>query len=291
MAVEINLEQETQHDIAVMNSLHTQELKTISDICMKNFWFIDKKDSGFIKVSEFRKVLASVSSLGITENDISKICQIIPRNSFGRCIYSTFNKVLRQIKFWTLRNTIIENQIGIQSLLINECKLAEMKYRIPVTKKQIENKLSNMNGIITTKFMHTGLLAFRYLVETLQKSAHVSLGKLQIMVLMSDAEINFDGTVDYFKFIPKVANTIRLLFEPKNLKQRAEMIEGVELCSANILKMFNNDDNNNNNSNNNNNNNNNNTTNKNNDDDHDNNYSKNVGSKDKNSGNRYTEER
>ena len=31
--------------------------------------------------------------------------------------------------------------------------------------------------------------------------------------------------------------------------------------------------------------------NKNNDDDHDNNYSKNVGSKDKNSGNHYTEER
>ena len=221
-----------------MNSMYNQELKSISDMCMKKFLILDKKDSGSIKISEFRKILNTVSSLGITENEICKICQLIPRNAFGRCIYSSFGKVLRQTKFLALRNTIIENENGIQSLLINECKFAEMKYRVPVTKKQIDNKMNNVNGMISKTFMHTGLLAFRYLVEILQKSTNVSLGKLQIMVLMSDAEMLFDGTVDYYRFIPKVANTIKILFEPKNLKRRAEMIEGVDFSSINILKML-----------------------------------------------------
>ena len=96
MAGEITIEEETEHDINIMNSMYNQELKIISDTCMKKFYILDKKDSGSIKISEFRKILSTVSSLGITENDICKICQLIPRNAFGRCIYSTFGKVLRQ---------------------------------------------------------------------------------------------------------------------------------------------------------------------------------------------------
>ena len=235
MAATVTLEQETQADFAVMNAMQNQELKQISETCMRKFWTLDSKDSGFIKVSEFRKILVNVSSLGLSENDISKICQLIPRNSFGRCIYVTFSKVLRQIRFISLRNAIIESQGGLQSLLLTECKQAEAKHRVPVTKKEIETSVKN-GQIIPKKFVPSGLLAFRHLVETLQNSSHVSLGKLQVMVLMTDAEIMSDGNVDYFKFIPRVANTIKLLFEPRNLRQRAEMIENEDLSCESLLK-------------------------------------------------------
>jgi hypothetical protein len=56
------------------------------------------------------------------------------------------------------------------------------------------------------------------------------------MVLMNDATIMSDGNVDYFKFIPLVANTIKLLFDPKNLRQRAEMIESEDLSCESLLK-------------------------------------------------------
>ena len=104
-----------------------------------------------------------------------------------------------------------------------------------MTKKEIET-VGNKNGNSTKKFVHSGLLAFRHLVEILQNSSHVSLGKLQVMVLMSDAIILSDGNVDYFKFIPRVANTIKLLFEPKNLRQRAEMIESEDLSCESLLR-------------------------------------------------------
>ena len=107
LAATVTLEQETQADFEVMNAMQNQELKQISETCMKKFWAIDVTEIGYIKVSEFRKILVNVSSLGLSESDISKICQAIPRNSFGRCIYATFSKVLVNIIIIIIITTIL----------------------------------------------------------------------------------------------------------------------------------------------------------------------------------------
>jgi Ca2+-binding EF-hand superfamily protein len=79
IAVSVTSQQESQADKIVMDSMHSQELKQICDICMMKFRALDEKKSGYIKMSEFRKILVNVRALGVSELDISKICQLIPR--------------------------------------------------------------------------------------------------------------------------------------------------------------------------------------------------------------------
>lgn len=225
----------------MMNSMQNSELQLIADSCTRKFRKIDLTDSGFVNFSDFRKILVDISSLGITEIDITKICQLIPRNPFGRIIYAKFLQVLRQVRFKSLKNAIIESQGGLQSLLLQECKNYEILNRIPISQHDIEStenittpKISRNNT--KKNIVLTGLLQFKSLIEILQNSPHVNLGKLQVMVLMSDAEILKDGFVDYFKFIPLIANTIKLLLKPKNLLRRAEMIESKDLSCESLLK-------------------------------------------------------
>jgi hypothetical protein len=63
------------------------------------------------------------------------------RNSFGRCIYANFSKILREVRFTSLRNGYIEAQGGLQSLLLDECKMTESKYHVPVSKKDIGKRI------------------------------------------------------------------------------------------------------------------------------------------------------
>ena len=222
--------------------MQNSELQLIADSCTRKFRKIDLTDLGFINFSDFRKILVDVSSLGITEIDITKICQLIPRNPFGRILYAKFLQVLRQVRFKSLKNAIIESQGGLQSLLLQECKNYEILNRIPITQHDIESIVENTTTPKISRnntkknIVLTGLLQFKSLIEILQNSPNVNLGKLQVMVLMSDAEILKDGFVDYFKFIPLIANTIKLLLKPKNLLRRAEMIESKDLSCESLLK-------------------------------------------------------
>ena len=59
------------------------------------------------------------------------ICQLLPRDSFGRCLYinNNFYNILINVKFLTLKNSIIEeNGNELQKYLLNICKLEEIKY-------------------------------------------------------------------------------------------------------------------------------------------------------------------
>ena len=56
-------------------------------------------------------------------------------------------------------------------------------------------------------------------------TGYVSLGKLQVLVIMSCFELTVDGKVDYVKYAPLTVNIIRMLNNPAALRQKAEIIE------------------------------------------------------------------
>ena len=61
-----------------------------------------------------------------------------------------------------------------------------------------------------------------------------NLSRLQICVLkVAGKDINDD--IDYVQFMPVAAKAIEYMFEPKALRQRAELIEKTDLSTENLL--------------------------------------------------------
>ena len=52
---------------------------------------------------------------------------------------------------------------------------------------------------------------------------------------MSEAQVAV-GMINYFQFVPTIARTIEIMFEPKALRQRAELIEVTDLSPEALLK-------------------------------------------------------
>jgi hypothetical protein len=55
------------------------------------------------------------------------------------------------------------------------------------------------------------------------------------MVIASEAHLN-DYKVNYMHFAPIAAKTIEIMFEPKALRMRAELIESTDLSPEVLLK-------------------------------------------------------
>jgi len=80
----------------------------------------------------------------------------------------------------------------------------------------------------------TGWLPMRSIVNIMVGSPRLSLSRLQVMVITSEA-IVVDGRVNYLQFCPVAAKTIELMFEPKALRQRAELIQTSDLSPEVLL--------------------------------------------------------
>ncbi|KAJ1384148.1 hypothetical protein B484DRAFT_410895, partial [Ochromonadaceae sp. CCMP2298] len=52
---------------------------------------------------------------------------------------------------------------------------------------------------------------------------------------MSEAHVQ-EGMINYFHFVPVVSKAIELMFEPKALRQRAELIEKTDLSPEALLQ-------------------------------------------------------
>jgi Ca2+-binding EF-hand superfamily protein len=107
----------------------------------------------------------------------------------------------------------------VQKFLLERCKDEETKTR----------QMSSSNDISPK-----GFIGFRPFMNILSTAARLKLSRLQVMVIMSEAEVQ-DGMINYYDFIPVVSKTIELMFEPKTLLQRAELIEKTDLSAEALL--------------------------------------------------------
>lgn len=220
----LNSQQDVMVDDQILKTISAKEMEELAGTCLQKIAELDVKGYGVVRVQDLKKTLSSVG-VALKENEISMLCQMLPRDQFGRCKYNSpegaFAQELKKVRFMTMKNTIIESKgSGLQKYLLDLCKDTEFK---------------QAEGITREKFVPTGIIACRPLINILSTSPRLTLSRLQVAVLMSEASV-LEGMINYFQFIPVVAKAIEFMFEPKSLRQRAELIEKTDLSPEALLK-------------------------------------------------------
>lgn len=223
----LNSHEDVMVDDLIFQSISTEELQKSANACLEKIYEIDTKRYGLIRAPELKKALHSVAAaVGIRDNEIGMLCQMLPRDQFGRVKYNAtptaFYETLGKVRFMTMKNAMIEAQgSGLQKYLLDLCKEEEMKTEGFKGPKE--------------KFVPNGIISCRSLINILSNSSRLSLSRLQVLVIMSEASV-LDGMINYFQFVPVVAKAIEIMFEPKALRQRAELIEKTDLSPEALLQ-------------------------------------------------------
>jgi Ca2+-binding EF-hand superfamily protein len=223
-------QRDVEVDELIMQAISTKDLERISDVCLEKIYEIDTKKYGLIRVPELKRCLNTIAhQVGLKENEISMICQMLPKDQFERCKYNTapnnFLEVLSKVRFMTMKNAMIEQQgSGLQKYLLDLCR-------------EEEARIASDGHAKAHKDSHavTGKIPFRALINILTNSSRLSLTRLQVLVIMSEAHVQ-EGMINYFQFVPVVAKAIEIMFEPKALRQRAELIEKTDLSPEALLQ-------------------------------------------------------
>jgi Ca2+-binding EF-hand superfamily protein len=246
----MNSQEDVLVDDQIIAAISTTELKKASDVCLEKIFEFDSKRYGLIRVPDLKKCLNAVAPFaGLAESEISMLCQLLPRDQFGRIKYNatvtTFYDSLSKVRFMTMKNAIIESQgSGLQKYLLDLCKDEEKKlanYHSPTTSSGVSSSMSTGGGGMKgggsggEKFVPTGIIPCRSLINILSNSPRLSLSRLQVLVIMSEASV-LDGMINYFQFVPVVAKAIEIMFEPRALRQRAELIEKTDLSPEALLQ-------------------------------------------------------
>ena len=219
-------QKDVEVDEVIMKAISTTDLERITDLCLEKIYEVDAKRYGLIRIPELKRCLnAAAIHSGLRDNEINMICQLLPRDQFDRCKYNTqpdtFFDILSKVRFMTMKNAMIESQgSGLQKYLLDLCR-------------DEEGRLNEAHEKGTAVI--TGAIPFRTLINILSNSARLSLSRLQVLVIMSEAHVQ-EGMINYFQFIPVVAKAIEIMFEPKALRQRAELIEKTDLSPEGLIQ-------------------------------------------------------
>lgn len=223
-------QRDVEVDELIMKAISTKDLERIAEVCLEKIYEIDTKKYGLIRVPELKRCLNSIAhQVGLKENEISMICQMLPKDQFERCKYNTapnnFLEILSKVRFMTMKNAMIEQQgSGLQKYLLDLCREEEARIA------------SDGHGKVNKEtYAVTGKIPFRALINILTNSSRLSLTRLQVLVIMSEAHVQ-EGMINYFQFVPVVAKAIEIMFEPKALRQRAELIEKTDLSPEALLQ-------------------------------------------------------
>ena len=80
-----------------------------------------------------------------------------------------------------------------------------------------------------------GMIPFRNLVQMMIKSQVLTLNRLQVMVIVSEAHVIHD-MVNYHTFVPTAAKAIEMMFEPNSVRVRSELLENTDLSVSQLLE-------------------------------------------------------
>jgi len=217
-ATSVNAQVEDQ----VLQAIASEELQMMVHIFEEKFAEIDTKNSGFIRTQDLRRVLKENMAVGISSAEVNMICQSCPRDAYGRSDIREFRKALYDVRFTSMKNTIIESQAtDLVKYLLSICKDEESRLK----EMRLDESFMNMEG----------MLPLRNIMNLMVASPRLSLNRLQVVVVASEAK-TVDGLVYYPEFIPVAAKTIEIMYEPQALKQRAELIEKTDLTPEALLE-------------------------------------------------------
>jgi Ca2+-binding EF-hand superfamily protein len=216
-------------DAAVADLIHqsisVEEVERIDAYCMTQFKLSDPLNNGVISFNLFKSRLNRAVGIGLSPNDVRLLCQNIPRDYRGRCLYLSFKEVLYDVRFMSANNAIIEDQgSDLQRHIIDLCL-------------QEERRLADQVCSDPDDFSDTvlkGQIPLRSMVDILLTSPLLSLNRLQVMLLTSEANV-VKGKVSIYQFVPACVKTIEMMFDPQALRVRAELLAGEDLSVESLL--------------------------------------------------------
>lgn len=211
----------------VLQLVSKEEVHRVTEYFFDEIKTFDPRGVGALRITDMRMCLKNVAqTAALSVNERNLLFQSFPTDTFGRLIYKDFEKNLFEVKVATMRNMILESQgSDIHRILMQLCREEDRK---------IANQSNVYGGEGDSTVPLTGWLPMRSLVNLMVGSPRLCLSRLQVMVITSEADV-VDGKVNYHVFCPVAAKTIELMFEPKALKQRAELIDTSDLSPEILL--------------------------------------------------------
>lgn len=215
-------QKDSEVDSLILEKVTNEDLQMMIGVLEDAINQVDVKKTGFIRTPDLRAVLRQFQSVGISDLEINMICQTISRDDLGRSNIREFRKALYDVRYLTMKNTIVESQAtDLEKYLFELFKGEEKKMR-----DQLINDVDFQNT--------SHMLPLRNIINLMVDSPRLSLNRLQVVVIASEATV-IDGYVDYRQFVPIAAKTIEIMYEPHALKQRAELIEKTDLTPESLL--------------------------------------------------------
>ena len=204
----------------------TPDIERIASVCLEKLIEADPKKTGIMRVNDLRRKLQSISGVGLSALEINMVCQSLPRDQLQRCKYATFKEVLYDVRFVSMKNMIVESRgTFFQNHLLDICKQEEQKIR-----EEVGDDIAV-----------PGMIPFRNLVNMMIKSQVLTLNRLQVMVIVSEAHVVND-MVNYHTFVPTAAKAIEMMFEPNSVRVRSELLENTDLSVSQLLEGESNED-------------------------------------------------
>lgn len=208
-------------ELAQKRSLHQAEEESLAQQCLEKLKSFDTHNFGVVRLSDLKRCLIGVSHLGIKEIEINLVANLLPKDSHGRAIYANFGTYFEQARFAAAKVARVDgNKSPICRLLLDMCKKQE--------------SIDNMNAGIEDEGS-IGEINYRSFTKLLQESQELNLSRLQVLVLMSES-FTSNGMLPYYQYVPTIAKTIELMFDPKALRQRAELITKTDLSVDALLE-------------------------------------------------------
>ncbi|CAB1107305.1 unnamed protein product [Ectocarpus sp. CCAP 1310/34] len=180
----------------------------------------DANGTGVLPRAEFKQCISADRCGGLTKIESKLLLNLLPKDSHGNVVYRKLGAGLEQVRFTTLRNTVAEASASdTQKYLMALCREEEAKSDPLGNKGHMK---SNGDAVAIGGKHYSGVLRARQLTKLLLNAPLLSLSRLHVTALMSQANI-LDGMVNYVELVPMIAKTIEGMFHPWSIKMRHEI--------------------------------------------------------------------
>ena len=197
-------------DDLVENSLSRPEIEKVAFDSIMLLKQADTNHQGALPANVIRRRLQRCAALNLSTNEIAMLCQSLPRNSHGLCVYEAIPPVLYDVKFRSMKSMILQSQSSDIGNLLNRRLLQGIE------------KLSELNP--ESVQIRNGILSIRQVVEIMMDIPHLPLSRIQVVLIISEANVN-DEAIDINQFVPIASRIIEQMFDPKVLQLKASTIQ------------------------------------------------------------------
>lgn len=212
----------SEEALKLLYSGHVEDLVKKLDRAFKS---ADVANLGILSRAEFKTCMKK-NAMDLTRVEFNMVLARMPRDAFGKIKYEDFANVLYEVRFTTLKNSIMETRASdTAKLLMKLCQEEE------------ENSMElgdDMESLGSLEPEYSGMITTMQLNKVLT-NIKLSLNRLQVTSIMCEAEVD-EGMIDYWTFVPIAAKAIDSMNDPNAIQQKADLMAQETISPEDFLK-------------------------------------------------------